>query len=81
MQKQIVVAQRGWVFIGDVSEVDGQIQINNAKNIRRWGTTKGLGELAENGPQENTKTDEYGTVTLHPLAIIARINVTSDKWN
>lgn len=81
MQKQIVVAQRGWVFIGDVSEVDGQVQITNAKNIRRWGTTKGLGQLAIEGPQENTKTDDYGIITLHPLAIITRINVTSEKWN
>jgi hypothetical protein len=81
MQKEIVVAQRGWVFIGDVRETDGQITIENAKNIRRWGTTRGLGELAQEGPLEGTKLDEYGTVSLHPLAVVARIKVTTDKWN
>lgn len=81
MQKEIVVAERGWVFIGDVRETDGQITIENAKNIRRWGTTRGLGELAQEGPLEGTKLDEYGTVSLHPLAVVARIKVTTDKWN
>jgi len=82
MQKQIVVAQRGWVFIGDVTTSDdGTITIENAKNIRRWGTTSGLGQLAAEGPQENTRLDDYGTVFLHPLAIVARIKVTTDKWN
>ncbi|MBV6442728.1 MAG: hypothetical protein EPGJADBJ_04450 [Saprospiraceae bacterium] len=80
MAKEIVVAQRGWVFIGDVSISDNEITIQNAKNIRRWGTTGGLGQLAAEGPQEGTKLDEYGTVSLHPLAVIARIKVTSDKW-
>lgn len=81
MAKEIVVAQRGWVFIGDVSVSDNELTIENAKNIRRWGTTGGLGQLASDGPQDNTKFDEYGTVTLHPLAVVARIKVTSDKWN
>lgn len=80
MEKEIVVAQRGWVFIGDVSASDNEITIQNAKNIRRWGTTGGLGQLATEGPQANTKMDEYGTVTLHPLAVVARIKVTSEKW-
>lgn len=80
MEKQIVIAHRGWVFIGNVVATDSEVKIENAKNLRRWGTTKGLGQLASDGPQDGTVCDDYGTVTIHPLAVVARINVTSEKW-
>lgn len=81
MKKQIIIAQRGWVFIGTViADLDSTVVIEQCKNIRRWGTTKGLGELAKDGPQPSTITDDMGRVELHPLSIVARIDVTSDKW-
>ena len=64
--KQIVIAQRGWVFVGEVERSGGDdVTITNAKCIRRWGTTKGLGELALNGPLKSTVLDPMGTVRLH----------------
>jgi len=75
--KEIIVAHRGWVFIGDVSEDSENVVISNALNIRRWGTTKGLGQLAIDGPQHNTVTDEYGTVKIHKLSVVCRIEVTA----
>lgn len=74
MKKQIVIAQRGWVFIGQVTELDEHFLIQDCQNIRRWGTTKGLGEIAANGPTTNTILDEMGTVTIHKLSVIARID-------
>ena len=45
-EKRIVAAEGGWVFVGDCTdEADGTVTIRNAKNIRRWGTTAGLGQL------------------------------------
>jgi len=78
--KQIVIAQRGWVFVGDVSQEGEQVTINNAKCIRRWGTTKGLGEIAKNGPTSSTVLDDMGTVRLHSLAVVASIEVEAGKW-
>jgi len=70
-EKRIIVADRGWVFVGDCSDNDnGTVTIRNAKTIRRWGTTKGLGELA-NGPLPKTILDECGTVKTTPMAEIA----------
>ena len=70
-EKRIIVADRGWVFVGDCFDnEDGSVTIHNAKNIRRWGTTKGLGELV-NGPLENTKIDNYGTVKTKAIVTIA----------
>lgn len=69
--KRIIVADRGWVFVGDcVDNDDGSVTISNAKNIRRWGTTKGLGELS-NGPTSSTVCDDSGTVKTVAIVTFA----------
>lgn len=77
---RIVIAQRGWVFVGVVSREEHEIVIRRARSIRRWGTSKGLGEL-RNGPKNATQLDEAGTVRLHPLMVIAQIEVNPEKWD
>ena len=68
---QIVVADRGWIFVGNVEEhPDKTVTISNCRNIRRWGTTKGLGEL-ENGPLPSTVADPYPDVRCTPILQIA----------
>lgn len=79
--KQIVIAQRGWVFVGDVTRNGDDVTIENASNIRRWGTTKGLGELAAKGPRGETKLDPCPTVRLHALAVIATLDCAEEAWN
>ena len=78
--KQIVIAQRGWVFVGDVSLDGDDVTINQAQCIRRWGTTKGLGEIAANGPTKSTVLDDMGTVRLHVLSVVASIDCEAGKW-
>ena len=78
--KQIVIAQRGWVFVGDVERKGDDVTISNAQCIRRWGTTKGLGELAENGPLKSTVLDPMGTVRMHSLAVVASLDCEGSKW-
>lgn len=78
--KQIVIAQRGWVFVGDVERSGDDVTINNAQCIRRWGTTMGLGELARGGPLSSTVLDDMGTVRLHALAVVAAIDCEAGKW-
>lgn len=77
---QIVVAQRGWVFAGQVSQEGDDIVIRDARNIRIWGTTKGLGELV-NGPLSSTKYDLYGTVRLPAISVVARIDAKAGSWS
>ncbi len=76
---RIVVAQRGWVFVGRYAHEDHEIVLRDAKNIRRWGTKKGLGEL-QLGPMPATVLDEAGTVRLHPLQIVATLDVDQKSW-
>ena len=69
---RILVLQRGWAVIGRVSKFGplGQyIKVENAAVIRRWGTSKGLGELAEKGPLQNTVLDECPPITCHELTV------------
>lgn len=80
--KKILVLQRGWVVIGNVTEnkESGQVEIRNGSVIRIWGTTKGLGELV-NGPTKDTKLDPVPSlIEVHPLTIISRISVNASKW-
>jgi hypothetical protein len=40
---RIVVLDRGFVYVGDVEQKADTLRISNARNIRAWGTTAGLG--------------------------------------
>lgn len=76
----IVILQRGWIFVGSLTKNGSECTLTNASNIRRWGTTKGLGELAEGGPLSNTQLDKVGTVTFHELTTVAMIECDQDVW-
>jgi len=76
----IIVADRGFVYVGDVESDDRFCRISNAKNIRVWGTTNGLGELALNGPTEKTVLDDVGTVRVPHRAVISIIDTDAAKW-
>lgn len=78
--KQIVVLQRGWVVVGDVSKTETEVSIKNCSVIRIWGTSEGLGEIAFNGPTSKTKLDRCPDVTVHPLSIVLQMSVDEDRW-
>jgi len=58
----ICVLDSGFVYVGLPSLEEGHIKIERAYNIRRWGTSKGIGELALHGPTRDTILDPVGTV-------------------
>ena len=76
---RILIGQRGWVFVGRYSVDGDEVTLTDAKCIRRWGTTKGLGELVK-GPTLKTVLDEAGTVHMHRLAVVATIEVDEAAW-
>ena len=77
---QIICCHRGFVFVGMVSDKESEVVIRDASCIRKWGTTKGLGEIAIGGPTAKTILDPCGTVRVHPLSIVARIDCEESKW-
>jgi len=79
-KKQIVICDRGWVVVGDVANSGDYIRISNASVIRRWGTKNGIGELAENGPQPETKLDSCPDSQVHKLSVVMLMNVNESNW-
>lgn len=76
---KIVIADRGFVYVGAMEQCADFLTLRKAKNIRVWGTTKGLGELF-NGPTSTTKLDPVGTVKIPMRAVIGIIDVEQAKW-
>jgi len=74
---RIVILHRGFVYVGSFEQEGPNCILRNAKNVRRWGTTKGLGELANRGPLSNTILDDCGIVRFHELGIIGMIDCSS----
>jgi len=76
----VVVLDRGFVYVGNVECDSDWCVISDARNIRVWGTTKGLGELVLDGPTEKTKLDSIGTVRAPMRAVISVIDSEESKW-
>ena len=76
----IVILERGFVYVGDVAISGNWVLISNARNVRRWGTTQGLGELALKGPQPETKLDMGGTIKAPLSSVIGLLKCEVSKW-
>lgn len=71
----IVVLERGYIYVGDLSWQGNWGKLIQCRNIRRWGTTKGLGELVT-GPTADTKLDFVGVLHFPESAVILIIPVS-----
>ncbi len=81
MKIKIVVLQRGWVLIGRFERTGDQCFLHDSSAIRIWGTTKGLGELAKDGPKRGTVLDKCnGLVEFDALTMIFSLDVDQVKW-
>lgn len=78
---RIVVLQRGWVVVGEYRREQNRVFVENGSVIRRWGTTKGLGELAKSGPLSETILDPCnGTAECHDEAVVMSVKCEASKW-
>lgn len=76
----LVIADRGHVWVGNVSTSADWCLVENASVVRVWGTTKGLGEIAEGGPTSKTVLDKCGSVRVARRALIALIPCKEHAW-
>jgi hypothetical protein len=77
----IVVADRGFVWFAESVKRNGDfIEIRQARQIRVWGTTKGLAQLANDGPQSGTKLEDIGNADI-PFRAIISIIPTKKRWS
>lgn len=73
---RILVMTNGWVLVGKF-DADKQL-LEDAKTIRRWGTSRGLGEL-KNGPLAQTKLDPLGDIAINNVQVLFSLEV-GGKW-
>lgn len=79
---KIVILQRGWVMVGRFERNGSECKLHNASVIRKWGTTKGLGEIAQNGPTKDTILDKtFGVVEFDYLTVVATLSVKEELWS
>ena len=76
----LVVADRGFVWVGKVVTTQDWVEIENARPVRRWGTKEGLGQLAKEGPLANTVLDAAADLKVSRKALIAIIPCEAEKW-
>ena len=72
----LVVLTGGFVYAGSPKIEEGYLYLSDAKCIRRWGTERGLGQLATQGPQEKTITDPCADVVAPVSSLIHLISCT-----
>jgi hypothetical protein len=77
---RIVILQRGWVAVGRYSQRGDECRLDGASIVRVWGTTRGLPEIAAEGPTANTVLDPSPPLRFHPLTVIATIDCDAVKW-
>jgi len=77
--KTIAILTNGFVFVGDVTVKKDWIEIENTYNIRRFGTTKGLGQLAVEGIQKDTVLDKVGVLRAPVSNVIGLIDAPKVK--
>lgn len=79
-QRSIFVVSSGWVMTGyeRADSSDHKLTVDDASCIRRWGTTGGLGQLAQQGPTKDTKLEFCGTVSINRHHLLMTIECA--KW-
>lgn len=78
---EIVVLDRGWVVVGQVSIKGEEVVIKKGHVIRRWGTTNGLGQIAQEGPTADTKLEAAPLIKTTLGAVVCRFGCDQDKWD
>lgn len=77
---RIVILPRGHVVVGKWAEDGNWVSLEGASVVRRWGTSKGLGQLAENGPQSSTILDPTPKQRFPVSTVINTIECDAAKW-
>lgn len=76
--QQIVILDGGFVYVAECTLADGFLMMTNARCIRKWGTTSGLGEL-RSGPTSQTVLDVTGEIVA-PLGRVIHMIKCTAAW-
>ena len=77
--RYVVVADRGWIFAGDLTEKDGRIHLERAVNLRSYSSVGIEGAIADPGSSNVTIKILTAPVDMPAAAELFRIPV-GDEW-
>lgn len=77
---KIVVLDKGFVSVGVFTEGDTWCTLENASVIRRWGSERGLGQIAEDGPTDYTVLDKTPKQRFPVRSIVKTIDCNQENW-
>lgn len=77
----LIVATEGFVWVGQTTKQDGEwLHITRGRQVRVWGTSKGLNELVR-GPLSGTDLDDPAPiVSITMRAVVAVIPCDETCW-
>ncbi len=79
--KYIIVIDNSFVFLGELIYIDNDnFTIANCYNIRKFGTNKGLGQIAIEGVQKETILDSFGIITFPKSRMLFKIKCTHESF-
>lgn len=78
----IVCTQHRGVFFGYTKDTDGdRIKLRAARMAIYWGTSRGVMELAEVGPNPNSKISARADIELRDITAVFEVTAPAvDKW-
>lgn len=77
---RIAVLQRGWVVVGHYKQDGEMCNLTHCAIIRNWGTTRGLGQIAKEGPTKSTILDKCEDIEWHVLTGIFTMKCMEEVW-
>jgi hypothetical protein len=77
----ILVVEAGWVLVGEPFVGEKNIELQRAHVVRVWGTDKGIGQLALNGPTETTVLDKLGVAYVERSHLHFMIECDDKAWS
>lgn len=77
---RIVILDKGFVAVGVYSQGSDWCSLENAAIVRRWGTSNGLGQIAEAGPTDRTILDKTPKMHFPAKSIVNTIECNADNW-
>ncbi|MHC5062127.1 MAG: hypothetical protein ACYTFK_13765 [Planctomycetota bacterium] len=79
--RHIVVLDRGWIFVGDLSQdpVNQMYALSNCVNIRKW-SKLGFGGLSKSAKESGATLDNCADIHFHPRAMVFCVPINGD-WD
>jgi hypothetical protein len=76
----IICTKLKGVFFGYAEDTDGDvIHLKDARMAIRWGTTKGVMELAETGPTSESKISAKADIEIRKISAVFEVTKEAEK--